>query len=107
MKIESEGVDDTDKTVQELVAQCHCNIALAKLGIATSDAFVEGVRSCNYAIHLMLKWGKSYYRRGLCYENQGLSKLAIKDFKAAKKLCPKDSVVGRALLCVQLSTKKK
>lgn len=106
LKIENEGVDDTDPNIRELAAQCHCNIALVKLNVATSDALLEGVRSTSFAIHLAPTWGKPYYRRGQCYEKQGLTNLAIQDFKKAKCLCPKDPVITRALSRVQRSTDK-
>ena len=107
LKIESEDVDDRNKTIVELTAQCHSNIALAKLSIATNHALADGVRSCSYSICLMPMWGKPYYRRGLCYEKQGLIKLAIQDFKKAIKLCPNDNVLRHALVHVQQSKKKK
>ena len=106
LKIESEGVDDTDPSIRELTAQCHCNIALVKLNVATDDALLEGVRSTSFAIQLAPTWGKPYYRRGLCYEKQGFTNLAIQDFKKARRICPKDPVIIRALYRVQRSTDK-
>ena len=102
LKIEREGIDDRNKTIVELTAQCHSNIALAKLKIATNRAL-----ACSNSIYLIPRWGEPYYCRGLCYENQGFIKLAIQDFKKAIKLCPKDNVLRHALVLVQQSKRKK
>ena len=52
LKIEREGIDDRNKTIVELTAQCHSNIALAKLKIATNRAL-----ACSNSIYLIPRWG--------------------------------------------------
>lgn len=107
LKLESIDIDDADPEIRELTAQCHSNIAFAKYCVATEDALVEAIRSCSFAIQLLPTWGKPYYRRGLCYEKQGLMKLAVKDLKVASRHHPKDEHIKRVINRVQKKGSKK
>ena len=97
LKIEDGAVDDADPSVRAVAAQCHCNIALAKLRIGGNDALREAERSCSAAIVLQPSWAKPYYRRGLCREEQGMIQSALADLRKASRLSPKDRTIAEAL----------
>ena len=98
LKIEDGGVDDADPGVRTVAAQCHCNIAFAKLHIGGSEAIVDAERSCSVAIVLQPSWAKPYYRRGLCREQRGMLKSAMADLRKASRLSPNDRTIAGALL---------
>jgi hypothetical protein len=75
---ESEGSDES--------AQCLCNLALASIHKGAREDWIVARRSCTAAIRLMPRWGKPYYRRGLCHEKFNDIKMAFRDFNEDSRL---------------------